>query len=103
MFGGTWEEWGSGKVPVGVNANETEFNAVEKTGGEKAHTLTIDEIPSHSHVLGEIWNTGGGEVTHYAPITGKMTREMNTGLNGGGKEHNNLQPYITCYMWKRVS
>jgi len=37
MFGGTWESWGSGKVPVGVNTEETEFNTVEKTGGEKTH------------------------------------------------------------------
>ena len=34
VFGGTWEAWGSGKVPVGVDTTQTEFNTVEKTGGD---------------------------------------------------------------------
>ena len=46
LFGfGTWQAWGAGRVPVGVDASQTEFNAVEKTGGEKAHALTINEMP----------------------------------------------------------
>lgn len=35
LFGGTWAAWGTGRVPVGVDASQTEFNAVEKSGGLK--------------------------------------------------------------------
>lgn len=35
LFGGTWVSWGSGRVPVGVDATQTEFDVVEETGGEK--------------------------------------------------------------------
>ena len=48
---GTWVAWGSGRVPVGVDTSQTEFNTVEKTGGEKTHQLTVDEMPSHNHSI----------------------------------------------------
>lgn len=35
IFGGTWEAWGGGRVPVGVVATDTDFNTANKTGGEK--------------------------------------------------------------------
>jgi microcystin-dependent protein len=47
--GTTWVAWGSGKVPVGIDTGQTEFNSVEKTGGEKTHTLSLGELPSHNH------------------------------------------------------
>jgi microcystin-dependent protein len=51
ITGTTWVAWGSGRVPVGVDISQTEFNIVEKPGGEKTHVLTIGEMPSHSHNL----------------------------------------------------
>ena len=48
---GTWQYWGQGRVPVGVDASDSDFNAVEKTGGEKKHTMTIAELVDHTHVL----------------------------------------------------
>jgi len=38
-----------GRVPVGVNALEPEFNALNNTGGAKEHTLTTAEMPNHTH------------------------------------------------------
>lgn len=102
LFGGTWVAWGSGRVPVGVNTSDSNFNTVEKTGGESTHTLTINEIPSHNHFTG-IWHRSGGSTAYYAPTTGNMTAQMGTSNTGGGYAHNNLQPYITCYMWKRTA
>lgn len=104
LFGGTWEAWGSGKVPVGVDSSDTSFNAAEKTGGEKTHTLTVDEIPSHTHgalfpVQGDSIKQGSGAVVGEAISFESST----TGATGGGQAHNNLQPYITCYMWKRTA
>lgn len=104
IFGGTWEEFAKGRVLVGVDASQTEFNEVEKTGGEKKHTLTIDEIPSHRHPYGDYFGIAGGtkfNVVAYNNVTSYP--EGGTVATGGGKAHNNLQPYITCYMWKRIA
>ena len=100
---GTWVAWGSGRVPVGVNTSDSNFNTVEKTGGEITHTLTTDEMPSHTHYSG--WrNLSGafsGGANNGAWIEGGT--KVDTGTAGNGQAHNNLQPYITCYMWKRIS
>lgn len=175
LFGGTWVVWGSGRVPVGVNTSETEFSAVEKTGGAKTHVLTTAQLPVHTHTFtGTAVNTGNenkkhthiipalsGATSHSGqhnhiisgasnsfrgePINGVVgtnadwnstegqltrtsgnhshsvtTNASNTGDNssnhihsvtakgtnsntGSGSAHNNLQPYITCYMWKRTA
>lgn len=158
-FGGTWVAWGQGKVPVGVDTDDTDFDTVEESGGEKTVTLTVNQIPSHNHtydkapsttgnttltvnqipshshsdayasnkvglsasgsasstaflqlssntVTGAIIpgahstsNAGGGG-SHNHSITSSST---NTGSKGGGQSHTNLQPYITCYMYKRTA
>ena len=101
---GTWILWGAGKVPVGVDTSDSNFNTVEKTGGEKTHKLTIDEMPSHSHSAIEYNN--GGSNTGWAIYTQNVKNAWSTshiGGTGGDQPHNNLQPYITCYMWKRTA
>lgn len=100
---GTWVLWGAGKVPVGVDTADTDFSTVEKTGGEKTHTLTIDEMPSHSHSL--LGNSGTGGKAETVPYGSQATGTNMYAIQntGNSQPHNNLQPYITCYMWKRVS
>jgi hypothetical protein len=103
-IGGTWEAWGSGRVPVGVDTVQTEFNTVEKTGGEKEHTLTVKEMPSHSHSTVHKVGAGDGDVTGYQWANNVADYgAVATTSTGGGQPHNNLQPYITCYMWKRTA
>lgn len=51
LFGGTWEAWGSGKMPIGVDEDDSDFATAEAEGGEKVHTLTASEMPSHTHGL----------------------------------------------------
>ena len=51
LFGGTWERWGSGRTPVGVDVNDSDFASSELTGGEKVHVLTSDELASHAHSI----------------------------------------------------
>ena len=106
LYGGTWAAWGGGRTPVGVNTADTSFNTVEKTGGEKAHTLTVGETPSHSHLIYDV-AVYGLAITgfNFASIPNgdwKGTAK-NTEATGGGQAHNNLQPYITCYIWKRTT
>ena len=104
-------------MPVGVDTAQTEFNSTEKTGGEKSHTLAINEIPIHAHVQrkqmgnglvgSKVITTQSGTAQGDGPeaqvdwYTGKAL--LHTGDAGGGQAHNNLQPYITCYMWKRTA
>ena len=99
---GTWELWGSGRVPVGVDSADTDFDTVEKTGGEKTHTLTIEETPKHSHQMNCIaLASNPGPIS--TPSISTPTYQAPTSEVGGGQSHNNLQPYITCYMWKRTA
>lgn len=103
IYGGTWVAWGKGQVPVGVDTSDSDFNTVEKTGGEKEHTLTVDEMPSHKHDFGQGFATTSnlsGAYGYYM-IAGTQTDVIKN--TGGNQPHNNLQPYITCYMWKRTA
>lgn len=103
-FGGTWTAWGAGRVPVGVDANDTDFDTVEETGGEKTHTLTISEMPSHHHTIVPPANFSGPLSERHTTGWEKCDKtSQDTSDVGGDGAHNNLQPYITCYMYKRIS
>ena len=122
FLGGTWEAWGAGRVPVGVDASDADFATVEKTGGVKSDTYAH----SHRTIFGN-----DDEAYYYlrskniyTPTSGNLTTvasfELNNG-SGGLENWNNvrtgrtpasaagdsnvttLQPYITCYMWKRTA
>ena len=168
IFGfGTWVAWGSGRVPVGVNTSDSNFNSVEKTGGSNthshslsskttgSHSLTETELPIHTHSIPSLTGSTGsaGEHSHYSafgyhgtqwkdvadggmacvsweyiPGDGSSsnrttsgaahthsvtTNSSTTGRSGGDNGHthtlpdtpsaSSLQPYITCYMWKRTA
>lgn len=99
-----------GKVPVGLNSSDTSFNTLGKTGGEKTHTLTINEIPSHNHQIktnNDDFNnsSGGGNYgTTHDGTTNWYNTDWYTESAGGGQAHNNLQPYITVnYVIKYTS
>jgi microcystin-dependent protein len=94
-----------GKVPVGRNIGDTDFDALGKTGGEKTHTLTISEMPSHTHQpRGSQGNDGqGGDPTnkYWAGISTGYNTTSNLNLaagaianTGGGQPHYILPPYI---------
>jgi len=158
---GTWQAWGTGRVPVAVDPAQTEFDTIEKTGGAKTHTLSVNEMPGHTHTgpshthdmshdhpsastdttgahehgarandadgttkTSGVYRTGtttgfvsddggamilsGGEHFHhfdvpYFPGATGPAGTGATGAAGGNAAHNNLQPYITCYMWKRTA
>ena len=170
--GTTWVAWGAGRVPVGVNTSDTAFDTVEETGGEKTHTLSVAEMPNHTHTFtgSSVTTSSSGAHTHtfsgttstdgshihgfsgqfqaaagtddlnwsfpaaadfgtpfvrdltsfmgaagahahtYSGTTSSSGAHTHTvtasGTNssiGSGSAHNNLQPYITVYMWKRTN
>lgn len=107
LFGGTWQQIAQGRTLVGVDTSQTEFNTVKKTGGEKTHTLSINEMPSHNHLYYASVGTGNAEGAFAFGnlngfiITGKWGNAMQ--YTGGSQSHNNLQPYYTCYIWLRTA
>ena len=115
LFGGTWEQiHGRFLLASGSpNANTNNlFGAIiggwvadsGSTGGQDYHTLTVEEMPSHTH-----------ESQYVKPESGYMAAGMmgSTAANwwsgdyiratGGGQKHNNMPPYLAVNMWKRVS
>ena len=107
VFGmGTWVAFGAGRTLVSLDAGQTEFDAVEETGGAKTHTLQTSEIPAHVHNQTRLPTTTGAVVgfTVDTSMSGTPTTTgVNTGSTGDGGAHNNLQPYIVVYMFKRTA
>jgi microcystin-dependent protein len=80
-----------GRVPVGLDATQIEFDTLGEVGGAKTHTLTTAEMPAHSHTIDtRSLAASGVNVTH--SIVGP-TNTAPTSSVGGGAAHNNLQPY----------
>ena len=109
LFGfGTWVAFGAGRVMVGLDSGDTAFDTPEETGGAKTHTLIEAEMPAHVHREKRHATTTGalsGPTT--APDTSSSNPQdwgtVDTGSAGGGGAHNNLQPYIVVYMFKRTA
>ena len=102
---GTWVAFGAGRVPVGIDATQSEFDTAEEVGGAKTHTLTTSELPSHTHN-----NPAGISPAPNAndvDITGGNGRTIDdnivTDATGGAGAHNNMPPYIVAYMWRRTA
>lgn len=75
FFGGTWVAWGAGRVPVGINTADGNFNTVEKTGGAAAVTLAVSQMPAHTHTF-----TGSSAKTNSA---GAHTHNIGRDTDGG--------------------
>ena len=133
LFGGTWEKMPAGRVliPEGESSWGTTYTAGSQ-GGEATHTLTVDEMPSHTHKI-TASSASAGAHTHdwYSGIYGSsqystsadaagigaeshkhITKSAGshnhtiaaTAANvGGGSAHQNMPPYLTVYMFKRTA
>jgi len=104
-FGGTWERFGNGKVLVCVDESYIGFQTAQITGGESYHTLIEAEMPSHKHQHSKnesaIKSSGSIDRPY---VYGSTSPHINSeySYSGNTVAHNNLQPYITCYMWVRT-
>lgn len=98
LFGGTWERIG-GRFLLGADSTY----AAGSTGGEAAHTLTVDEMPRHNHETDNL-NTSGSatpSMTVQAQDKKGFGGNVQTMYAGGSKARNNLPPYLAVYMWVR--
>lgn len=110
---GTWERYGIDRVTVGAGGNY----AAGSVGGEKEHTLTKDEIPAHGDSLAVNGDPSFSLVANGADsspvVTGQSIGAINSsqihGYNvlamgtGGNRPHNNIQPYIALYRYRRIA
>lgn len=85
-----------GRVSVGLDSNQIEFDTIGKQDGEKTHQLKIEEMPSHNHgyIRSRLFfsDPSGQNAIAYNNNIGSAI-EATTNNAGGGKAHNNLQPY----------
>ena len=107
LFGGKWVQI-KGRFLLGAS----DVYKANTTGGEEKHTLTTDEMPTHTHYMAA--GNAGGDST-WTPDDGSwlvdgVTSDKNTwwaqiGMNnaGGSAAHNNMPPYLVVYMWRRLS
>lgn len=98
-LGGTWVAWGAGRVPVGVDAGDGDFDTAEETGGSKY-------LQQHSHntINWAAGYTTGSQSGHFTVLCGNSTSNTKRAVaDAGTGDSGNLQPYITCYMYKRIA
>lgn len=130
LFGGTWVQFGAGRALVGVDTAQTEFDAVNKTGGVKSitykpsgtignHTLGLSEIPDHTHwENADTVNVASGDdySVFRFNIGGQLYTKGIRASSGSifGQPHNhtfdgttlnwtNMPPYTTVYFWRRTA
>ena len=123
--GGTWSAFGAGRVLVGLDIADPDFDVAEETGGAKTVTLTGAQsgLPqhthiqdAHSHVENNNSATTGGlagwaarDTSTNTPVaTGYSTAttvavNQDAGPTNAAQAHTNVQPYIVVYMWKRTA
>ena len=123
---GTWAAFGAGKVMVGLDSGDPNFDVVEETGGAKTVTIAAGNLPQlgvtitdggHTHLTQRYPTTTGGSsgFTIDTSMSGTLadntlpTKTAVTGItataNTGGANTavSVVQPYIVCYFWKRTA
>ena len=105
---GTWESFGAGRVLIGIDSSDSDFDGAEETGGSKTHTLTEAQLPSHRHTIGSNDSTAGfggaaGNQEFVQDAGSGIGTPCNTSFTGSGQAHTIVQPYIVVYMWKRTA
>ena len=111
LGGTTWAAFGAGKVLVGLDSGDTDFDTVSETGGAKtdAHTLTASETPAHTHTIttasGSTFMAGPGNPAYGGTnvLTGTTTGTTSSIGSGAAHTHDIVQPYIVVYFWKRTA
>lgn len=102
--GTTWERFGNGRSTIGVDSSDPDFSTLDKTFGEKKHTMTVDELASHAHTAHA--RSGAGAFGAYGNValpskTGTETT-VNTNNAGNSEPFNVVHPVITVMRWVRV-
>ena len=93
-LGFTWERTAVGKVLVGIDSTDTDFNTIGKTGGEKTHTLSVPEMPRHAHyIASNLTNNPPGGIDRaimYGVPESVEPTNYSSESTGNNQPHNNL-------------
>ena len=108
VFGGTWEKI-KGKMIIGLDDTDSDFNTLKATGGSKTHTQTVDEIATHTHLVTNLnpvnydTSTTGwdGDGKAAAKLTGK--KFFGTTSVGKNKPMDIMNPYYVANIWRRTA
>lgn len=97
LFGGTWQ-----RIQDRFLLCAGATYAAGSTGGEASHTLTVNEMPAHSHgLVGDSQDWGLGGKPYFG--TSQYDETVETTSVGGGQAHNNMPPYLSVYAWRRTA
>lgn len=108
---GTWERYGTDRVTVGAGGEY----AAGSTGGEKEHTLTYNELPERAIINNNTdksaninfnrWEYGATNAGDWVSSTIRDLAETGavSSLKPYGQPHNNMQPYIANYRYRRIA
>ena len=106
-LGLTWERFATGRMVVGYDSTDASFDTIGATGGEKTHTLTVDEIPSHAHDFvvppRYSWEYSSGGAMYGQNTSTSADNDQTTSSAGGGQAHNNMPPYVVAALWRRTA
>ena len=115
LFGGTWSAWGAGRVPVGIDPGDADFDTAEETGGAKTHTNALTAAYAKAGIVASdylhfkqkaVVSPGNydsyvrGVVTYIGATT---SPGVGIELGGTTDAGSSVQPYIVAYMWKRTA
>ena len=98
LFGGKWE-----KIEDRFLLSAGSSYTAGETGGSATHTLSVNEMPKHKHNLG--YRIGGGSGSTWYIDGGTVDSwcgDDAVSSTGESQPHNNMPPYLTVYMWKRI-
>ena len=102
---GTWSAYAAGRVLVGIDAGQSEFDVAGETGGAKTSTLTTSELPAHTHVVTSQTATTGSATSYEHGTLDTSSAEAEatevTGSTGSGAAFSNLPPYVVVYFFRR--
>lgn len=121
LFGGTWEALPPGYTLIAQGSGSDSFGSFTYEAGQKygerKHRLTTDELASHQHVIrsittdgnlnfvvneSKIGNFSGATIPNKYLWSNKAGEQVTSGNTGGNASHNNIQPSIGAYGWKRT-
>lgn len=105
---GEWQRFAEGKTLVGFTTNVSNtipewVKVIGREYGEYEHKLTILEMPSHTHNLNFTTGNITGNTRPATQNTSASASNLNADNTGGDQPHNNVQPSIVVYFWKRVA
>lgn len=119
FLGGTWEQFGQGRTLVGEGTGNDGSTSMSFTagliGGDYYHKLTREELPSHTHWIldqqTDVTTALYGNSYSDVPFTRATERANRTNYywygqtypTGGNKPHDNVQPYVVTYFWRRIN